>query len=407
MACRAKEASIVLANAGTEQKNEALDIAADLLLKNLDSLIEENKKDLEFGKKEGLSEAQIDRLKLDVTRIESMAGDLRSVVQLADPVGRIETGWKRPNGLSVRKVRVPLGVVGIVYENRPNVTSDAWGLCIKSGNSVVLRGSSSAINSNSFIAKLLRDSLERAGLPKDAAVLLTDATHEGVKEMLSLRNIIDCVIPRGGPGLIKAVIENAKVPVIIDGDGNCHLYIDESADLEMARVIATNAKIQRPGVCNAIETLLVHKNIAKDLLLSLESDFKNVEIRGDEKVLQILPRANPATENDWATEFLALTLAVKIVENIDEAIDHVRKYTSGHSEAIVTNSVENAQKWVQKVDAAAVLVNCSTRFVDGAQLGLGAEIGISTQKLHARGPMGLEALTTLKFVIEGNGQIRT
>jgi glutamate-5-semialdehyde dehydrogenase len=407
MACRAKEASIVLANAGTEQKNEALDIAADLLLKNLDSLIEENKKDLEFGKKEGLSEAQIDRLKLDVTRIESMAGDLRSVVQLADPVGRIETGWKRPNGLSVRKVRVPLGVVGIVYENRPNVTSDAWGLCIKSGNSVVLRGSSSAINSNSFIAKLLRDSLERAGLPKDAAVLLTDATHEGVKEMLSLRNIIDCVIPRGGPGLIKAVIEHAKVPVIIDGDGNCHLYIDESADLEMARVIATNAKIQRPGVCNAIETLLVHKNIAKDLLLSLESDFKNVEIRGDEKVLQILPRANPATENDWATEFLALTLAVKIVENIDEAIDHVRKYTSGHSEAIVTNSVENAQKWVQKVDAAAVLVNCSTRFVDGAQLGLGAEIGISTQKLHARGPMGLEALTTLKFVIEGNGQIRT
>jgi glutamate-5-semialdehyde dehydrogenase len=407
MACRAKEASIVLANAGTEQKNEALDIAADLLLKNLDSLIEENKKDLEFGKKEGLSEAQIDRLKLDVTRIESMASDLRSVVQLADPVGRIETGWKRPNGLSVRKVRVPLGVVGIVYENRPNVTSDAWGLCIKSGNSVVLRGSSSAINSNSFIAKLLRDSLERAGLPKDAAVLLTDATHEGVKEMLSLRNIIDCVIPRGGPGLIKAVIEHAKVPVIIDGDGNCHLYIDESADLEMARVIATNAKIQRPGVCNAIETLLVHKNIAKDLLLSLESDFKNVEIRGDEKVLQILPRANPATENDWATEFLALTLAVKIVENIDEAIDHVRKYTSGHSEAIVTNSVENAQKWVQKVDAAAVLVNCSTRFVDGAQLGLGAEIGISTQKLHARGPMGLEALTTLKFVIEGNGQIRT
>ena len=336
-----------------------------------------------------------------------MAEGLGAVAALTDPVGEVVEGWVRPNGLIVRRVRVPLGVVGIVYENRPNVTSDAAGLCVKSGNAVLLRGSAGALGSNVAITAALRAGMESAGLPADAVVLVEDTRHETVAEFVRLRGFIDCLVPRGGPALVALVVEHATVPYVVDGDGNCHVYIDADADLDMAERIVVNAKTQRPSVCNAMETLLVHRDIAAAALPRLASALGGVELVGDEASRSILPGIGVATENDYATEFLALRLAVAVVDDLDAAIDHIARYSTGHSEAIVTRDYGAARRFVREVDAAAVLVNASTRFVDGGELGLGAEIGISTQKLHARGPMGLRELTAVKFVIEGDGQVRT
>jgi len=336
-----------------------------------------------------------------------MAAGLRAVAALADPVGEVVEGWVLPNGLAVRRVRVPLGVVGVVYENRPNVTSDAAGLCLKSGNAALLRGSAGAIGSNVAIAAALRSGIEKAGLPADSVVLVEDTRHETVAEFVGLRGVIDCLVPRGGPALVALVVEQATVPYVVDGDGNCHVYVDADADLDVAERIVVNAKTQRPSVCNAVETLLVHRSIASVALPRLAAALAGVELVGDDASRAILPGIGAATETDYATEFLSLRLAVAVVDDLDGAIDHIARYSTGHSEAIVTRDYLAARRFVAEVDAAAVLVNASTRFVDGGELGLGAEIGISTQKLHARGPMGLRELTSVKFVIEGDGQIRT
>jgi glutamate-5-semialdehyde dehydrogenase len=338
-----------------------------------------------------------------------MAAGLRSVAGLADPVGEVTDGWTRPNGLRVQRIRVPLGVVAIIYENRPNVTSDAFGLCLKSGNAAFLRGSSGAIRSNVAIASALREGLAKAGLPHDSLVLVEDTRHEAAVEFMRLRDSIDVLIPRGGPSLIRSILENATVPYVIDGDGNCHVYVDASADLDMAADIVENAKTQRPSVCNAAETLLIHRNVAAALFERLVPRLEGLELVADEATQQILgDRVSAlATEEDYASEFLDLKLAIRIVDTLDAAITHITRYSTGHSEAIVTNDVRSADRFCREVDAAAVLVNASTRFVDGEELGFGAEIGISTQKLHARGPMGLRELTTRKFVIHGDGQIRT
>ena len=327
---------------------------------------------------------------------------------LPDPVGGITEGWTRPNGLRIHKVRVPLGVVAIIYENRPNVTSDAFGLCLKSGNAAFLRGSSGAIRSNVAIAGVLREALAKAGLPEDALVLVEDTSREAAVEFMRQRDSIDCLIPRGGPSLIRSILDNATVPYVIDGDGNCHVYVDAAADLQMAVDILENAKTQRPSVCNAAETALVHEAVAGELLPRLAERLDGVELVGDEAAIALLgaDRVAPATEDDWAHEFLALKLAVRVVPSLDAAVDHVARYGSGHSEAIVTGDLAAAERWVDEVDAAAVLVNASTRFVDGEEFGFGAEIGISTQKLHARGPMGLRELTTEKYVVHGTGQVR-
>jgi glutamate-5-semialdehyde dehydrogenase len=335
-----------------------------------------------------------------------MADGLRQVAELPDPVGEVVDGWVRPNGLRIERVRVPLGVVGIIYENRPNVTSDAAGLCLKSGNAVMLRGSASAIESNSFIASVIRSSLAEVGLPADAVVLVDDLSRESAQEFMRLTGIIDCLIPRGGPSLVSSVRENATVPYIIDGDGNCHVYVDASADVEMATRIVVNSKTQRPGVCNAAESLLVHAAIADEFLPKVAAQLAEVELVGDERTRAILPDVGVATEEDYATEFLALKLSVAVVDNLDAAIRHIARFGTGHSEAIVTRDLESANRFVREVDAAAVLVNASTRFVDGGEFGLGAEIGISTQKLHARGPMGLRELTSVKYVVNGSGQVR-
>jgi glutamate-5-semialdehyde dehydrogenase len=335
-----------------------------------------------------------------------MANGLRQVATLPDPVGEVTDGWVRPNGLRVERVRVPLGVVAIIYENRPNVTSDAFGLCLKAGNAAFLRGSSGAVESNVAIAAALRKGLVEAGLPDDALVLVEDVRHEAAVEFMRLRECIDVLIPRGGPALIASILENATVPYVIDGDGNCHVYVDAAADLDVARSILVNGKTQRPSVCNAVETVLVHADVAGEFLPLVAPDLAAVELRADARAAALLPGSVPASESDWDTEFLDLVLAVKVVGSLDEAIAHVTRHGSGHSEAIVTRDVEAADRWVREVDAAAVLVNASTRFVDGEELGFGAEIGISTQKLHARGPMGLRELTTRKFVIRGEGQTR-
>jgi glutamate-5-semialdehyde dehydrogenase len=341
-------------------------------------------------------------------RLLAMANGLRAVAALPDPVGEVADGWVRPNGLRVQRVRVPLGVVAIIYENRPNVTSDAFGLCLKAGNAAFLRGSSGAIRSNMAIASALREGLAKAGLPHDSLVLVEDTRYEAAVEFMRLRECIDVLIPRGGPSLIRTVLDNATVPYVIDGDGNCHVYVDATADLAMAATIIENAKTQRPSVCNAAETLLVHRNIAATLLSEVAPRLEGVEIVGDQATSEILGErvAAIATDEDYATEFLDMKLAVRVVDTFDAAIAHITRYGSGHSEAIVTNDVRCADRFVNEVDAAAVLVNASTRFVDGEELGFGAEIGISTQKLHARGPMGLRELTTLKFVIHGDGQTR-
>jgi glutamate-5-semialdehyde dehydrogenase len=403
---RAKEASRAVATASTAQKDDALEAAADRLLAHAEGILAANAEDVVRAEAAGTTATVVDRLRLTPARLEAMAAGLRNVAGLPDPVGEVAASWERPNGLRIRQVRVPLGVVAIIYENRPNVTSDAFGLCLKSGNVAFLRGSSGAISSNLAIAAALREGLAKAGLPVDALVLVDDVRHEAAVEFMRLRDCIDVLIPRGGPSLIASILENATVPYVIDGDGNCHVYVDAAADLDMARRIVVNAKVQRPSVCNAAETLLVHADVASDFLPSLAAELSTVELRADEQAAALLPHSVPATDADWDTEFLDLVLAVKVVGSLDEAIDHVSRHGSGHSEAIVTADAAAAERWTREVDAAAVLVNASTRFVDGEEVGFGAEIGISTQKLHARGPMGLRELTTLKFVIEGNGQIR-
>jgi glutamate-5-semialdehyde dehydrogenase len=403
---RSKAASRLLATASTAQKNETLLIAAESLISSSDAILSANAVDVSRAESEGVSSTVVDRLRLDEKRIASMASGLRQVASLADPVGELVDGWVRPNGLRISRVRVPLGVIAIIYENRPNVTSDAAGLCLKSGNAAFLRGSSGAIDSNLAIESVLRSAIESAGLPADSVILVADTSREAAVEFMRQRETIDCLIPRGGPSLISSILENATVPYVIDGDGNCHIYVDADADLEIALKIIVNAKTQRPSVCNAAETLLVHRAVAKDFLPRAAEALAGVELRVDQHALELLPGATPATELDWESEFLDLTLAVGVVESLDEAINHITRYSSGHSEAIITESLAAADRFTLEVDAAAVLVNASTRFVDGEEFGFGAEIGISTQKLHARGPMGLRELTTAKFVVRGSGQIR-
>lgn len=408
MGKKAKEVARVLATAGA-LKDKALISIADALIENTDYILEENAKDLEAGKAAGLSNALLDRLALSPERIKGMADGARQVAALADPCGRVISGGKLKNGLEVTKVTVPLGVIGIIYEARPNVTADSAVLCLKSGNAVILRGGKEAINSNKAVATVMRKAIEIAGLPKDSVQLIEDTTRQSSIELMGLSDYLDVLIPRGGAGLIKATVENAKVPVIETGVGNCHVYVDEYADVEMAAEIIYNAKTSRPSVCNAIETILVHENIADKALpiIKAKLDEKNVELRGCEKTVEILgDSVKPATEEDYATEYLDYILAVKVVGCINCALSHIAKYSSGHSECIVTENYTNAEKFLNTVDAAAVYVNASTRFTDGGEFGLGAEIGISTQKLHARGPMGINELTSMKFIVKGNGQVR-
>ncbi|MCL0063307.1 glutamate-5-semialdehyde dehydrogenase, partial [Peptococcaceae bacterium] len=378
------------------------------LKKEMGSILSANERDMKNAKEKGITGALLDRLRLDERRIDEMAQGLLEIAALADPVGEVVSMWVRPNGLEVGKVRVPLGVIGIIYEARPNVTVDAAGLCLKAGNAVLLRGGSEAINSNIAIARVIAKAAEDVGVPSGVISIVEDTSRETVSEMLKLRDYIDVLIPRGGAGLIKAVVENATVPVIETGVGNCHIYVDEYADLDKACKILINAKCQRPGVCNAAETLLVHKSIAEEFLPKVLKELKTnkVEIRGCEKTVSIVDWVKEACENDYETEFLDLIIAVKVVESLNEAVEHIRRYGTKHSECIVTESYTNARKFLKQVDAAAVYVNASTRFTDGNQFGFGAEIGISTQKLHARGPMGLKELTSTKYVIYGDGHIR-
>lgn len=405
---RAKAASHALANAHTTVKDDALLAAADLLEARTELILDANSGDVRRAEEARTTPAVVDRLRLTPARIAGMAAGLRKVAGLPDPVGQVVDGWVRPNGLSIRQVRVPLGVVAIIYENRPNVTSDAAGLCLKSGNAAFLRGSSGALGSNQAIATVLREAYQKVGLPADALVLVEDVSHESAREFMRLDAYIDCLIPRGGPALIAAIKEHASVPYVIDGDGNCHVYVDASANLDMASSIVVNAKTQRPSVCNAAESLVVHRAVAHSFLPQVAPLLEGVELRGDDASIEILgpDRVRPATDDDYSQEFLDLILSVKVVEDLDEAIAHIRNYSSGHTEAIVTRDLIAAQRFQHEVDAAAVVVNASTRFTDGEEFGFGAEIGISTQKLHARGPMGLRELTTTKYLIEGQGQIR-
>lgn len=404
----AKEASYDLGIASTTEKNNALELMAQALLNNKEEIINENKKDLEVAVQKGTSKAMLDRLALNEERIEGMAKGLRDLISLDDPVGEVIEMWKRPNGLQIGKQRVAMGVVGIIYEARPNVTCDAAGLCLKTGNAVILRGGSEAINSNKAIVNILTEAVKEAGLPENSIQLVEDTSRETATKMMKLNEYIDVLIPRGGAGLIQAVVKNATVPIIETGVGNCHIYVDENCDFEMAKNIIVNAKVSRPSVCNAAEKMLINENIADEFLPLIVSALRehDVEIIGDDKVQAIINDVTAATEEDWSKEYLDYIIGAKIVKNLDDAITHINKYGSGHSEAIVTESYKNSQKFLNKVNAAAVYVNASTRFTDGAEFGFGAEIGISTQKLHARGPMGLKELTTIKYIIYGNGQIR-
>jgi glutamate-5-semialdehyde dehydrogenase len=404
---RAKTASRVLATAPTSAKDAALQSAADLLLDRSQEILEANAVDVRRAETSGTTATVVDRLRLTPARVESMAAGLRQVAALADPVGEIVEGWTRPNGLVIEKVRVPLGVVAIIYENRPNVTSDAFGLCLKSGNAAFLRGSSAAISSNLAIAGALREGLAKAALPEDALVLVEDTSHESAVEFMRLRDSIDCLIPRGGPSLIAAILEHATVPYVIDGDGNCHVYVDESADLDEALAIVVNAKTQRPSVCNAAESLVVHEAIAEVFLPRAAAALHGVDLVGDARARTIVPSIGEATDADFGKEFLDLKMSVAVAPSLGAAIDHVNRYGSGHTEAICARDLNAARRFTKEVDAAAVIVNASTRFTDGEQFGFGAEIGISTQKLHARGPMGLRELTTAKYVVTGDGQVRT
>ena len=408
-AAKAKEAARLLGSVSTSVKNRALLVMAEELLDRADEIVEANKIDMTKGREKGLSTALLDRLLMTESRINDMAAGLREIAMLPDPVGEVMSMWKRPNGLQVGKMRVPVGVIGIIYEARPNVTVDAAGLCLKTGNAIILRGGSEAIYSNKAIAGIISDAAVRAGIPEGAIGLIETTDREAVNVLLKLNQYIDILIPRGGPGLIQTVVKNATVPVIETGVGNCHVYVDNEADLEMAKEIVINSKTHRPGVCNAMETLLVNKDVAgillPDLLEYLKKEY-GVEIRGCPATKALVNWVNEASQEDYYAEFLDLIMAVRVVDNIDAAMDHIYKYGTKHTEAIVTTNYNKARRFVQEVDAAAVNVNASTRFTDGFQYGFGAEIGISTQKLHARGPMGLAELTTTKYIVYGDGQIR-
>ncbi|MDE0158817.1 MAG: glutamate-5-semialdehyde dehydrogenase [Candidatus Dadabacteria bacterium] len=403
-----RKASRTLASAPSSQKNDFLLRFAELLVGETDNLLSENAKDVSDAEEKGLSAALVDRLRLNPSRISSLADGLREIAELPDPVGKISAKWDRPNGLSVEKKRIPLGVIGIIYESRPGVTADAAGLCVKSGNSVILRGGSETIRSNLAISRLMADSLSQSGLSPYTAQVVPVADRDVVTEMLKLEDKIDLIIPRGGEGLIRFVAENSRIPVLKHYKGVCHVYVDEHADLGMAEEICRNAKVQRPGVCNSMETMLVHSSVARDFLpAAIERlEGEGVTIKGCENTRKLISHVAPATEEDWYEEYLDLVLNVRVVSTIDEAIGHIQTYGSMHTDAIVTKDAENSSKFIKEVDSSAVMVNTSTRFNDGFQLGLGAEIGISTSKLHAFGPMGLEELTTSKFVVTGTGQVR-
>ncbi|BBA71609.1 glutamate-5-semialdehyde dehydrogenase [Geobacter sulfurreducens] len=408
IAADARQAAIAMAKLSASAKNELLLAMAGSLVRNTVQLVEENRKDLEAGEAKGLSAAMLDRLMLNEARIKAMADGLREVAALSDPVGEVTRMWTRPNGLRVGKMRIPLGVIGIIYEARPNVTADAAALCLKSGNSVILRGGSEAIHSNLAIARILGEELKRAGIPAAALSVVPFPEREGVLEMLKQEEFIDLIIPRGGESLIRFVVENSRIPVIKHYKGVCHVFVDADADFDMAEKIIVNGKVQRPGVCNALETLLVHKDIAETFIPRIAETLVElkVELRGDDCVRQFAPQAKKATEDDWHAEYLELILAVRVVDDLDEAVAHINRYGSLHTEAIVTRDYHNAQRFIREVNSSTVLVNASTRFADGNQLGLGAEIGISTTKLHSFGPMGLEDLTTTKFIVYGDGQVR-
>ena len=408
IASKSKTAAAELSRASSGAKNEALNkMAQDLIIK-AEYIISENKKDIEEGNSKGLSSAMIDRLTLTPQRLEKVAQGLREVSALTDPVGEVLRMWSRPNGLKVGRMRIPLGVIGIIYESRPNVTADAAGLCIKSGNSVILRGGSETIRSNLAIGEILRNAMAESGLPKDAIQIIPVTDRNAILEMVKLDELIDLIIPRGGEGLIRYVAESSRIPVLKHYKGVCHVFVDESADLEMAQDICVNAKVQRPGVCNSMETMLVHEDVAQSFLPLVYKAFSDnsVELRGCEKTREIIPEIKQANENDWYQEYLDLILSIKVVKDMDQAIEHIEKYGSMHTESIVTQSYENSQNFINGVNSSTVMVNASTRFSDGFELGLGAEIGISTSKLHAFGPMGLEELTTTKFIVLGDGQIR-
>lgn len=404
----ARQAARKMAVCSTIKKNQVLETIAEKLISQKNRIQEQNEKDLAYGREKGLSNAMIDRLTLSDKVIDSMVQGLKEVSQLPDPVGTTQNAYVRPNGLQVARVRIPLGVIGIIYESRPNVTIDAAGLCLKAGNTIILRGGSEAYHSNMVLTEVIYQSLEECGLPGEAVQYVPTRDREAVKIMLAQEENIDLIIPRGGEGLIRFVVQNSTIPVLKHYKGVCHVYVDEGADLSMSENICFNSKVQRPGVCNAMETMLVHSSIANTFLPAMANHFfdYHVELRGCPKTCKIVPKATPASDKDWGAEFLDLILAVKIVENIDEAIAHIDQYSSNHTDAIVTSDYTRARKFVNEVDSSVVLVNASTRFNDGGQLGLGAEIGISTSKLHAFGPMGAEELTGTKFIVMGEGQIR-
>ena len=408
MARAARQASFEMSRLSSTVKNNLLLTMADTLEKQTPRLISENAKDIQAGKEKGLSDAMLDRLTLDAERIQGMADGLREVAALPDPVGEVTKMWKRPNGLMVGKMRIPLGVIGMVYEARPNVTSDAAALCLKAGNAVILRGGKEAINSNLAIAAALRDAMKACGAPSDALSLIPVTDRQGVMEMLKQEDMIDLIIPRGGEGLIRFVTENSRIPVIKHYKGVCHVFVDETADFDMAEKIIINAKTQRPGVCNALETILVHHSVAATFIPRITATLTSmgVELRGDDSFCSHAPQAGLADEDDWYAEYLDLILACRVVDSLDQAVEHINRYGSLHTEAIITGDYVNAHRFIRDVNSSCVLVNASTRFADGNQLGLGAEIGISTTKLHSFGPMGLEDLTTTKFIVYGDGQVR-
>lgn len=405
---QAKTASQALSQASTQEKNQALLAMAGALTQQSEQIIEANKKDINSAKENGVKDSMVDRLILNEERIQAMADGLADVAKLPDPVGLVKQMWTTDAGIQVGQQTVPLGVIGIIYESRPNVTSDAAGLCFKSGNAVILRGGKEAIHSNQAIVRVLQSALAETALPKEAIQLIEDTSRETAREFMQLNTYLDVLIPRGGAGLIQAVVENATVPVIETGIGNCHIYVDQDAQKEMAKDIVVNAKVTKPAACNSVETLLIHEDVAEDFLPVIEEGLApfNVKLRADEKASTFLKEANAATEEDWETEYLDFILAIKVVSSLDEAITHINHYSTSHSEAIVTDNYFAGQKFQREIDSAAVYINASTRFTDGFEFGFGAEIGISTQKLHARGPMGLPELTSTKFIINGEGQIR-
>ncbi len=404
----AKKTLAFMSQVTTEQKNEALVAIADALEKNSEFVIKSNAVDLLNGKQAGLSDGLIDRLMLNEERIKAIADGVRQVASLDDPCGKVISDYKKDNGLDIKKITVPIGVIGIIFEARPNVTVDAAALCLKSSNSVLLRGGKEAINSNTVLSEIMRDAVESVGFPRDVIQLVHDVSRQSANDMMNMNEYLDCLIPRGGKGLIKAVVNNSTVPVIETGSGNCHIYVDDSADIDMAAEIIFNAKTQRISVCNACESLVINSKIIDKALpvIAKKLKEKNVEIRGDERACQAYSLVSPATEEDFYTEYLDYIISVKTVDSLDEAIEHINEHSTGHSEAIITNNDENAEKFLKCIDSSSVYVNASTRFTDGGEFGLGAEIGISTQKLHARGPMGLEQLTSTKYLIYGNGQVR-